>query len=92
MHLICHIISFILLEKCAFQIFNVGFASKQIQYINICSGVAGRGSPGVWTPPPEPSEATHANRVNPVRNFFVVGVGGLEVLHYVTIGLLVVTE
>ena len=38
------------------------------RWIDASSGVAGRGSPGVRTPP-EPSEATHANRVNPVRNF-----------------------
>jgi len=49
------------------------------RWIDASSGVAGRGSPGVRTPP-EPSEATHANRVNPVRNFCGGGRGGLEVL------------
>jgi len=43
----------------------------------ICSGVAGRGGPGVRTPPPPPElpSGAHAKSKNPVRIFFVEGGG-----------------
>ena len=50
-------------------------AANIMKIVMSASGVAGRGGPGVRTPP-EPPGIVHVNRANPMRKYFGKGVGG----------------